>query len=100
MNNNSGNNILAFIVGTLTGAALGVLFAPDKGKNTRDKLSFRLDKYRNKLKEISEEMIEGKEEINSEAKTEGRKVVDEASTKAETLLNDVESLLEEIQNKK
>ena len=94
--NRGSNSIFAFLVGAATGAALGVLFAPDKGKNTRDKLSFRLDKYKKKLEELSKEVMEGKEDNNSEAKAEGKKVVEETTTKAESLLNDVEDLLSQI----
>ena len=58
-----------------------------------------LDKYKNKLEELTKEIVDGKEEIASEAKAEGEKVVKETATKAEDLLNDVEDLLSQIQSK-
>ena len=37
-NKNCGNNLAAFVLGALIGAAAGVLFAPTKGETTRKKL--------------------------------------------------------------
>jgi gas vesicle protein len=80
---------------------LGVLYAPDKGINTRQKLSFQLEKYRNMLQSFVNDLIEGKETpLTSEAKSQGQRVVDDAKMKAEKLLEDVDELLEQIKGKK
>lgn len=101
MSKKSGNTLLAFLVGAATGAVLGILYAPEKGSVTRDKLSFKLDKYRKMLQDLVNDLIEGKETpLTSEAKSQGKKVVDETKTKAEKLLDDVDELLEQIRGGK
>jgi gas vesicle protein len=97
MSKKSGNALMAFLFGAAAGAVLGILYAPEKGTHTREKLSFQLDKYRKML----ENLISGKETpLTSEAKSQGQKVVDEAKNKAERLLEDVDDLLEQIRGKK
>jgi gas vesicle protein len=91
--------ILGFLTGLSTGIAVGIMYAPDKGSNTRDKLTFLLDKYRSKLQELTDALIEGKELHLSEAKSEGQKVIDDAKVKAEKLLEDVDNLLGQIKGK-
>ncbi|MEP2026231.1 MAG: YtxH domain-containing protein [Reichenbachiella sp.] len=95
MSKNS-NSFLAFLTGAAAGAILGILYAPDKGENTRDKLSYQLDKYSKKLDEIVKEFIDGKELSDNEAKSEGDKIVSDAKEKAERLLDDVNGLITKI----
>src|SRR3989337_4257447 len=101
MSKKGGNTLLAFLVVAATVAILGVLYAPDKGSNTREKLSYQLDKYRVMLQDVINDFVSGRETpLTSEAKSQGQKVVDEAKTKAEKLLEDVDELLLQIRGKK
>ena len=101
MSKNGGNTLMTFLLGAATGAVLGILYAPDKGENTRQKLSFQLEKYRSMLQSFVNDLIDGKETpLTSEAKSQGQKVVDDAKLKAEKLLEDVDELLEQIKGRK
>jgi gas vesicle protein len=95
MSKNS-NSLVAFVIGAGVGTALGILFAPDAGNNTRDKLSFKLSKYKKELESLIEDLVEGKETHLNEAKTEGKRVISEAKNKAENLLSDVNKLIDQI----
>lgn len=94
-----GSNLLMFITGAAVGAAVGILYAPDKGINTRDKLSYRLDKYKEMLEDLLNDISEGKELGLSSARSDGEKVINSAKLKAEQLLSDVDELLGQIKNK-
>ena len=49
--NSSSEIVGAFLVGGLIGAALGIMFAPAKGKDTREKLVDWMDETKEKAKE-------------------------------------------------
>lgn len=96
MSKKSGS-LLAFLSGAAIGAVIGILYAPDKGTNTREKLSYKLDKYKVLLEQFLDDLVQGKETpLTTEAKSQGAKVVSEAKNKAERLLEDVDELLTQI----
>ena len=78
---------------------MGLLYAPEKGTHTRDKLTFLLDKYKKQLEDLIQELINSKDIHDSEAKSEGQKVIKNAKDKAEKLLEDVDDLIGQIKGK-
>ena len=58
--NDTGKIIAAFAAGAVIGAIAGVLFAPDKGSETRRKISEQGKKMANSMKET---FVAGKEKL-------------------------------------
>ena len=92
----SGSSFFAFLLGVITGGVLGILYAPDKGANTRDRLSYQLDKLKKQLEGFIQDIIDGKEVLDNDAKDKGEKIVKDAKDKAERLLDDVNGLINQI----
>jgi gas vesicle protein len=58
MGESTGKAVLGFLVGAAAGAALGVLFAPDKGTKTRKRIARQADDISSSVKDSVNENIE------------------------------------------
>jgi gas vesicle protein len=100
MANNNGGGFFSFLFGAAIGSAFGILYAPDKGKNTRDRLTYQLDKASDQLQEIVNDLLEGKTDSLEAVKSEGQKLIDDAIVRAEKLMSEVDALKVQIKEKK
>jgi len=75
MANKSNKTFLAFLIGTIAGAAVGLLLAPKKGEETREDVSAWLKEKREASREALTELREKSGEALSELKEKGNDVV-------------------------
>lgn len=98
MASNSGQTFLALLTGAAIGAGIGILYAPDKGTNTREKIGKESKKaqkriqrkYEQTASQLSEKAQKAK--INFEEKLES--TLSSASFKADDILAAMEDKLE------
>lgn len=88
MNDNS-KVLIALLAGIAAGAALGLLLAPEKGSETRDKLSQSLKDLGDSIKDKAADEINNlsslKDKVVSSIKSKLRDVEDEYSTEVENV---------------
>jgi len=92
--------LLCFTGGALAGAAIGLLYAPETGRETRSWLSYQLEKYRSVLADLTESLVTSRDNAPSSAKSEGQRVIQDAKSKAEQLLGDVDQLISQINSRR
>lgn len=101
MGSKTTTGILCFTGGALAGATIALLYAPEKGRETRSWLSYQLEKYRDVLADLTENLVTSRaDQSPSSAKSEGQRVIQDAKSKAEQLLGDVDQLINQINSRK
>ncbi len=81
----SGKVLLGVLAGLATGAALGILFAPDKGSATRKKISKKVEEYADEFGEKYNEFITGIKNKFVTAKEEAVQLAENGKAKAEEI---------------
>lgn len=84
----SGKVLLGVLAGAAVGATLGILFAPDKGSNTRKKISKKSNEYAEGLEDKFQEFMQSVTEKFEKMTAEAQKASHNGQAKAEELLTD------------
>ena len=88
------NTLLGLVAGSAVGIGLGILFAPDKGKNTRKKIKNSVSDKVDELKEQLESLTKNLRQKSLEIKGSLEEKVDNLLSESNYKSEDLTSLLE------
>ena len=98
MASNTGQTLIALLMGAAIGAGLGILYAPDKGTNTRNKLSKEAKKAQkkmnNQIRETASTLSERAQNAKYSFEQKLNDTLSSASYKADDILLAMEDKLE------
>ena len=85
--------VVGFLAGAAAGALAGILFAPDKGSNTRKKISNKTGDITDSVKNSFNDFIDGAKQMYSGAKEDAEEFGHKAKAKLDGARNDVKNAL-------
>ncbi|HPF96223.1 MAG: YtxH domain-containing protein [Flavobacteriaceae bacterium] len=101
--NKSSSTVLGILAGTAIGAALGILFAPDKGSATRKRIADEANSAKDKLaenaKHLKENMVNGFSTKKQTLEDQVEDLVSDVSYKTEDVITALEKKLGELKEK-
>jgi gas vesicle protein len=90
-------SIFALLLGIVLGIIGGILFAPAKGTNIRNVLTYRVKRYTEKLQELLKTLLHTKTGVSNQAKTASQELIKETIDRAKQLLEDANELAAELE---
>ena len=100
MSSKTSSSVIALLAGAAIGAGLGILFAPDKGSKTREKIKDGLDDFKNQARNKWETLEEDTKENFSRTKDDLKETVEnllsDTSYKAEEAISFLEEKLADL----
>ena len=85
----NGGTILALLAGAAIGAGVGILFAPDKGSNTRRKIAEKGTDLKDNIKGNFNDFVASIEDQYSNFTSNAEDVIEEGKSKLERMSNDI-----------
>ena len=86
--------VLGFLAGTAIGAILGILFAPDKGTETRRKISQKTTDTANSLKDSFNDFVDNLKETYMSASDEAQNLGEQAASTFNQAKNETRNALQ------